>query len=114
MNNCRLTYNSTDDNPVEGVISINSEAFPIPPDSIVIAFVQELNTTTKIIDDIEILENDTGNDWENGKINGIFSKAASAALSAYHNTMVTVCVRATINGHTETWTKPVMAQHLAS
>lgn len=109
----RLVYNSTDDNPVEGTISINRIVQPIPSGSTIIAFVQEVNAAIKIIDDISILESDDGNDWTIGKISGVFSKTVSATLSAYHNQLVLVCVRATINSHTETWTKPVLARELA-
>jgi hypothetical protein len=107
-----IVYNSSDDNPVEGVISIDGEVQEIPSDSTIIAYVADLGMTEKIINDITILEADEGNDWPNGKIKGIFSKAASAALATYDTENVVVCVQATINNHTESWIKTVEARKL--
>jgi hypothetical protein len=108
----RIIYNSSDDNPVKGVIYINDEIQPIPSDSTILAYVSDLDRVTKIINDITISEADDGNDWANGVIKGVFSKAASAALAAYDGQIVLVVVQATIDGHTESWTKPIEARKL--
>ena len=107
-----INYNSTDDNVVEGVVYRNSIVSPIDTGSTVTAFVTDLNGTTKIIEDITILSTEDGNVWGSGRIKGTFDKSDCAALAAYDNKRVLVCVRIIDTGLTETFTETVTAVKL--
>ena len=107
-----IVFNSSDDNVVEGTVTINSSSNTITTGSTVIAFVMDVDKTIKIIDDITINESDDGNDWANGIIKGYFTKVESAALAAYDNLPVLVCVQITISGFTETFTEIVIASKM--
>lgn len=107
-----INFYSSDDNAVEGTILVDGVYFPIASGSTVIAFIQDIGHTKKIINDITILETDDGNDWPLGEIKGIFSDSDSAALSAYDFKEVEVVVRITTGVITQSFVETVMANKL--
>lgn len=107
-----VIFYNTDDNSIEGTLVFDDVAEAIASGSTVIAFVQDIKASKKILDDITILETDDGNDWPNGVIKGIFSDSASAILAKYHEQRLLVCVRITTGTITQSFTETITAGKL--
>lgn len=105
-------FYSTDDNVVEGTVKVNGVPVVIASGSTVIAFVQDTGTTVKILNDITILEGDTGNDWPNGVIRGLFSDVNSAILAQYNDQKLILCVRITTGTVTQSYVETITAGKL--
>ena len=107
-----IIFYSTDDNTVGGVVKVDDVPYPVPSGATVIAFIQTMNSTVKILDDITILESDSGNDWPNGVIEGIFTDAESLKLANYNEQRVRIVIRITVGDITQSFVETVTAGKL--
>ena len=107
-----IIFYSTDDNTVGGVVKVDDVPYPIPSGSTVTAFIQTINGSERILDDINILESDAGNDWTNGAISGIFNDTESAKLAAYNDKLLKIIVRITVGDITQSFVETVTAEKL--